>query len=81
MKSLLERSFDRSSDQLLMRSIKSVEGLTRGRGITEAQRAHCLLSVPATAEINRAMQDFTDQKVETSERSENLTRQKRQNYA
>ena len=42
--------------------------------MTEAQRAHWLLSVPATAEINRAMQDFTDQKVETSERSENWTR-------
>ena len=57
-------------EQVLMRSIKSVVGLTRGRGMTEAQRAHWLLSVPATAEIKPSMQYFTDQKVETSERSE-----------
>ena len=41
-------------EQVLMRSVKSVGGMTRGRGMTEAQRAQWLLSMPACAEINTA---------------------------
>ena len=46
-------------EQVLMRSIKTVGGLTRGRGMNDLQRAICLLSKPAVAEVNRAMQEFT----------------------
>jgi hypothetical protein len=42
-----------------MRSLKSAGGLTRGRGMTESQRAQWLLSAPAIAKVNQAMQDFT----------------------
>ena len=46
-------------EQVLMRSIKTNGGLTRGRGINELQRAIWLLSTPALAEVNRATQEFT----------------------
>ena len=46
-------------EQVLMHSIKPNGGSTRGRGINELQRAIWLLSTPARAEVNRAMQEFT----------------------
>ncbi|KAK3089773.1 hypothetical protein FSP39_006400 [Pinctada imbricata] len=46
-----------------MRSIKS----SRGRGMGEAQIAVWLYSMPATSEINCAMQEATDSKYQTSE--------------
>ena len=42
-----------------MRSVKSVGGLIRGRGMSETQRAQCLPSMPACPDINNAMQEFT----------------------
>ena len=39
-------------EQALMQSIKTVGGLTRGRGMNELQRATWLLSTPAAAEVN-----------------------------
>ena len=50
-----------------MRSIKTSGGLTRGRGITELQRAIWLLSTPACGEINLAMQQVTGVNYEFSE--------------
>ena len=52
-------STDLIIEQVLMRSLKSAGGLTRGRGMTELQRAQWLLSAPAMAEVNHAMQEFT----------------------
>jgi hypothetical protein len=46
-------------EQILMRSAKSSGGLTRGRGIGEAQRAQWILSMPACADYNSAMQELT----------------------
>ena len=46
-------------EQVLMRSVKTTGGLTRGRGIGESQRTQWLLSMPACAEINSAMQEVT----------------------
>ncbi|XP_045199496.1 uncharacterized protein LOC123553863 [Mercenaria mercenaria] len=66
-------STDLAIEQVLMRSVKSVGGLTRGRGMTEAQRAHWLLSVPAMAEINNAMQEFTEHRLITSEQHKEST--------
>ena len=54
-----------------MRSVKSAGGLTRGRGMTEAQRATWLLSTPVVAEVNRAMQEFTGIKYDTSDQHTN----------
>ena len=52
-------STDLVIEQVLMRSIKTTGGLTRGRGMTESQRATWLLSMPACADVNGAMQQFT----------------------
>ena len=46
--------------QVLMQSIKTVGGLTRGKGMNDLQLAIRLLSMPAVAEVNRAMQEFTE---------------------
>ena len=42
-----------------MRSVKTKGILTRGRGLTETQRLVWLLSMPACAEVNYALQDLT----------------------
>ena len=71
-------STDLIIEQVLMRSIKSTGGLTRGRGMGEAQRTQWLLAMPVCAEYNNAMQQITgtgykssDQHVEsTSARKE-----------
>lgn len=65
-------STDLVIEQVLMRSIKSVGGMTRGRGMSESQRAQWLLSMPACAEINNAMQEFTDQIVESNEQHKDM---------
>ena len=44
-----------------MRSVKTTGGLTRGRGMGETQRTSWLLSMPACAEMNAAMQDYANQ--------------------
>lgn len=50
-----------------MRSLKTSGGTTRGRGMDEAKLSLWLLSLPARAEINNAIQDLTNLKTETSE--------------
>ena len=60
-------STDLVIEQVLMRTLKTSGGLTRGRGITERQRAIWLLSMPVTSEVTGAMQDFTDVTFYTSE--------------
>lgn len=53
-------STDLMIEQVLMRSAKTSGGLTRGKGFTETQRIVWLMSMPACAEINDAMQTLTD---------------------
>eukprot|EP00795_Rhopilema_esculentum_P011181 gene11182-biopygen2781 len=60
-------SSDLIIEQVLMRSLKTSGGLTRGRGMSETQRLIWLLSMPATAEINEAMQEFTEVTFSSSE--------------
>ena len=60
-------------EQVLMRSMKSTGGLTRGRGLTEAQRAVWVLSNPATSEITAAMQELTMVTYETSAQHKDLS--------
>ena len=50
-------SLDLVNEQVLMRSMKTNGGLTRGRGMTEQQRL-ISLSMPACGEVNRAMQEL-----------------------
>lgn len=54
-------SSDLAIEQALMRSITTTGGLTRGRGMSESQRALWILSRPDCAEMN-AMQTFTGTK-------------------
>lgn len=49
-------SSDLVIEQTLMRSIKTTGGMTRGKGMSEQQRAQWLLSMPACSGINSAMQ-------------------------
>lgn len=60
-------STDLVIEQVLMRSMKTNGGLTRGKGMTELQRVTWLLSMPACAEVNNAMQDVTGTAFTTSE--------------
>lgn len=46
-------------EQVLMRNIKAVGGLTRGRGFEQTTSLIWLMSSPACAEINRAMTEVT----------------------
>ena len=66
-------STDLVIEQVLMRSIKTTGGLTRGRGMTESQQAQWLLARPACADINNAMQQFTDTEFYTSEQHKENT--------
>ena len=67
-------STDLIIEQVLMRSLKTSGGLTRGRGMTEQQRLTWLLSMPACAEVNRAMQELTDVKYSTGMQNKEMTK-------
>ncbi|MES9879832.1 MAG: hypothetical protein ABW185_03025 [Sedimenticola sp.] len=66
-------------EQVLMKSVKTTGGLTRGRGLTETQRLVWLMSMPKCVEVNNAMQEFTSVSYSTSEQHKDVTdaRQKR----
>ena len=65
-------STDLVIEQVLMRSVKSQGGLTRGRGMNEIQRLLWLLSMPACAQVNLAMQTLTGVRYESSEQHKEL---------
>ena len=46
-------------EQVLIRSLKTSGGLTRGRGMTEQQRTIWTLAMPKCAEINHTMQELS----------------------
>ena len=46
-------------EQVLMGSVKSVGGLTRGRGFKESTSLICLLSTSTCGEVHKAMQEVT----------------------
>ena len=52
-------SSDLAIEQALMKNTKTTGGLTRGRGMSENQRALWILSRSNRAEMNDAMQTFT----------------------
>ena len=59
--------------QVLMTSMKTSGGLTRGREMTEQQRLIWLLSMPVCAEINRAMLDLTGVSYSTGEQNKDIS--------
>ena len=66
-------SVDLIIEQVLMRSMKTGGGLTRGRGMTEQQRVTWLLAMPACAEVNNAMQEVTGVNFATGEQNKDMT--------
>ena len=66
-------STDLVIEQILMRSIKTSGGFTRGRGMTERQRVIWLFSMPACAEVNRAMLELTVVSYITGEQNKDMT--------
>ena len=75
-------SSDLTNEQVLMRSLKTNGGLTRGKGFAESQRAIWILPMPVMAEINSSMQEFTNVDYYTSEQHKECThsRLKRDNH-
>ena len=72
-------SSDLVIEQVLMRSLKTSGGLTRGSGMTEQQRLMWLLSMPTCAKVNEVMQELTCVDYNTREQNKDITkaRQKR----
>ena len=66
-------SSDLIIEQVMMRSLKTSGGLTRGRGMTEHQRLVWLLSMPACAEINQAMQELTEVNYNSGEQNKDMS--------
>ncbi len=67
-------STDLVIEQVLMRSMKTSGGLTRGRGMTEQQRLIWVLSMPVCAEVNKAMQELSGVNYVTSEQNKDMTK-------
>ena len=61
---------DLAIEQVLMRNIKNREGLTRGRGMSEAVRLLWIHSIHKCSEVHSAMGDITGTKHNTSEHVE-----------
>ena len=60
-------------ESVLMRSLKTSGGLTRGRGMSEQQRAIWTLSMPACASLNSSMQELTGVHRATGEQHQELS--------
>ena len=60
-------------EQVLVRSMKSGGGLTRGRGMTEQQHLVWVLSMLVCAEVNKAMQELTGVNYDTGEQNRDMT--------
>ena len=67
-------SIDLVIEQVLMRSLKTGGGLTRGRGLTEQQRLIWLLSMPACAETNHIMQELTGVQFNSGEQNKDMSK-------
>lgn len=61
-----------------MRSLKTTGGLTRGRGMSEYQRALWLLSSPICAEITRSLQILSEVNYSTSEQHKETSKSRQE---
>ena len=59
-------------EQVLMRTIKTTGGLTRGRGMEEKQRTRWLLAMLACADINESKQELTGATYSTCDQHKDL---------
>ena len=66
-------STDLIIEQVLMRSLKSTGGLTRGTGLNELQRALWVMSMPTCSSYNLAMQELTNVVYKTSKQHKSLS--------
>ena len=66
-------STDLIIEQVLMRSIKTHGGLTRGKGMTEKKRSVWVLSMSVCASINENMQKFSGVSYETSDQHKDVS--------
>jgi len=64
---------DLTTEQTLMRSLKSSGGLTRGSGMTEAIRTIWTLASSVSSEYNLAMQESTELSFTSSEQHKDCT--------
>ena len=60
-------------ESVFMRSLKTSGGFTRGRGLSEQQRAIWTLSMPASAYVNSSMQELTGIQRATGEQNQELS--------
>lgn len=65
-------------EQVLMRSLKTSGGLTRGSGMSEQQRLVWLLSMPACADTNQAMQSLTNIHSKSGEQNKDMSNSRKQ---
>ena len=61
-------------EQVLMRSVKTHSGLTRGKDMAETQRLLWVMLMPACANMNDAMQKFTGVSYETSDQHKDISK-------
>ena len=61
-------------EQVLMQSLKTAGGLTRGRGLTEQQRLIWLFSMPACAKTNHIMQELTGVQFNSGEQNKDMSK-------
>ena len=73
-------SLDQAIEQILMKSVKTTGGLTRGRGMSEVQRLVWLMSRPTCLEINNTMQEYSSVSYSTSEQVNNTRRQHQEEW-
>ena len=71
---LAQLSIDLIIEQVLMRSLKTSGGLTRGRGLMEQQRLIWILSMPACAETNNRMQELTGIQFNSGEQNKDMSK-------
>ena len=64
---------DLAIEQILMKSVKTTDGLTRGRGISEIQHLVWLFSRPTCLQINNATQKFSSVSYSTSYQHKEVT--------
>ena len=67
-------STDLAIEQVLMHSVKTCGGLTRGRGMSQSQCLIWLISMPACADVNNAMQNLTGVMYHTSDQHKDTTK-------
>ena len=64
---------DLAIEQILMKSLKTTSGLTRGKGMREVQHLIWLMSRPTCLEINNIMQGFSSVSYCTTDQHEEAT--------